>query len=323
MSPTSRPGGSSAQSDATIPIAGSPCLEIGPSPGSIVTGVPSTLWPDWSAWAGSVRARMASRVESAAATIDPPSSCTRPQAGSSRRLEQTLTPVGIEVHRLHRVGKVEVRAARARRVDRFPEGPADVQVDEGSARHVDGFGEGQTDGDGLARRVGVAVCGRGGDGYAADARVPVNLVRRLVPHFGVVHRHRRVVGGCRDGSAVEGDASAIAVQARVRAQAHAVGVQISALDRVGEFEVRRARARCVPGPAHFVADFQPHRRRVVGLRDVYRFVVADPDPDRLSKGIASRRVAWRGPDRDTCELRVLYREDWREAVEGIAPIWCR
>ena len=237
------------------------------------------------------------RAESDAATIEPPSSCTRPQAGSSRRLEQMLTPLASKSAAGHRVGEVEVRAARARPVDRFPEGAADVQVDEGSPRHVDRFGEGQTDGDGLARRVGVAACGRGLHGDAGDARAPVDPVRRLVLHFGVVQRHRSVVGGCHDGSAVFRDASACSVQARVRAQAHAVGIEVSALHRVGEFEVRRARARCVPGPAHFVADFQPHRRRVVGLRDVYPFVVADPDPDHLSNGIASRRVAWRGPDR--------------------------
>ena len=52
LSPALTSDGRSAQSAGTIPIAGSPGLEIGPSPGSIVTGVPSTLWPDWSAWAG-------------------------------------------------------------------------------------------------------------------------------------------------------------------------------------------------------------------------------------------------------------------------------
>ena len=234
--------------------------------------------------------RVGARDDRAAVELHPPA------AGVEQAVRADAHPVGVEVRRGHRVGEVEVLAARARREDGFPDGAADVQVDEGSPRHVDRFGEGQADRDGLRRRVGVAACRRGLHGDADDLRPP-DPVRRLVRHFGVVQRYPSVVGGCLDGSAVERDASAQAVQARVRAQAHAVGIDVSALHRVGEYEVGRARARRVPGPPHFVADLQPHRRRVVGPRDRYRFVVADPDPDLLADEIASRRVAWRRRDR--------------------------
>ena len=127
--------------------------------------MPSTLWSGLVGLGGIGEdgpRRVRRRDDRSAVELHPPAS------GVEQAARADLHPVRVEVRRGHRVGEVEVRAARARREHGFPDGAADVQVDEGPARHVDGFGEGQTDGDGLARRVGVAACGRRGDRHTGD-----------------------------------------------------------------------------------------------------------------------------------------------------------